>query len=437
MRIFEDIREAIADHPLKRFMTFDAEHRSDPVSPVCILLLGLIGVFFIYSAQSYNHGSAWKMQIIWLVLGGLIYTAVSLVNYKFYLEVVHFLYWGSIVLLIPLAVQALLYELAQRVPSMAGKVDLPFIITRFGSTRWLDLQFFALQPSEIAKIGTLLMVSALLIHAKFSNINETIKVLLKVAVAVFIPLFLIFLQPDLGSSLVFPPMVLSLLYVSNLSRKFFAATFGLLLLALLVTSYDIYRYQDFMRSNELSFNRDKGAYEDSSWVPLRDYQRNRILTFVAPSVIDPRGIGDAWNLNQSLIAVAGGGLTGKGLGEGTQAKLGYLPQTVASNDFIFAVVAEEAGFVGGTLVLALYCILIINGIRIATLARDRFGVLLAVGVSTLFLVHIFVNVGMVNGMMPITGLPLPFLSYGGSFVISCCILQGLIQSVYRFRKDFT
>jgi rod shape determining protein RodA len=169
-------------------------------------------------------------------------------------------------------------------------------------------------------------------------------------------------------------------------------------------------------------------------LPLRDYQRNRILSFVAPDQIEPMGIG--WNLRQSLISVGSGGLIGKGWTEGTQAKLGYLPRGVAHNDFIFSVLAEEKGFLGSVTVLGLFGLILGNGIRIAGMARDRFGMLLALGVTVIFAVHVFVNIAMTIGMIPITGLPLPFLSYGGSFLLSCCILQGLVQSVYRFRKDF-
>jgi rod shape determining protein RodA len=158
---------------------------------------------------------------------------------------------------------------------------------------------------------------------------------------------------------------------------------------------------------------------------------------VAPEIVDPKGIGVSWNLRQSLISVGSGGLLGKGWGEGTQAKLGYLPQSVAHNDFIFSVLAEEKGFLGSMVVIGLYGVLLGNGIRIAGMARDRFGMLLAVGATAILVVHIFINVGMTINLMPITGLPLPFLSYGGSFILSCCILQGLVQSVFRYRRDFS
>jgi len=411
-------------------MQFSQEHRSDWISPLGILLLGLMGVFFIYSAQKYLGGGAWKMQILWLFVGGIAYGVVSLINYKFYLENAHLIYWATVLLLVPLALQAMLLDIN-------NNWKFPLIETRHGSTRWIDFGPASIQPSEFAKFGTLIMSASLLARSEVGTVPESIKVLIKVGIASSIPVFLIFLQPDLGSSLVFPPMVFSLLYVSNLSEKFFATVFGLFLAAVLWVGVDVYRYQDFMRSNDLDPLQAAGAYEDQSLLPLKDYQRNRILAFAAPSVVDPKGTGVAWNLNQSLYAVAGGGLTGKGLGEGTQAKLGYLPPTVATNDFIFAVLAEESGYVGGLIVLTLFFILVANGIRIAGMARDRFGALLCVGVSVILMIHVFINIGMTIGLMPITGLPLPFLSYGGSFVLSCCILQGLVQSVYRYRRDFS
>jgi rod shape determining protein RodA len=230
-------------------------------------------------------------------------------------------------------------------------------------------------------------------------------------------------------------MVFSMLYVSRLSTRFFVGALGAFLLLTSIVAWDSYRYVKFMEENSYSFVSDRGKYQVHSWLPLRDYQRNRIVSFTAPDKIDPMGI--SWNQRQSLISVGSGGLTGKGWTEGTQAQLGYLPRAVAHNDFIFSVIAEEKGFLGSLTVLSLFGIMMLNGIRIAGLARDRFGTLLALGVTVLFAVHVFVNIAMTIGLVPITGIPLPFISYGGSFVLSCCMLQGLVQSVYRFRKDFT
>lgn len=353
------------------------------------------------------------MQIIWLAAGGITYLAVSLIDYKFFLKHSHWIYLGSIGLLL------LLFS--------------PLGETHYGATRWLNLRFFSYQPSEAAKLGSLIIVASILARSEIGTVRQSMQVLIRVAAVVFLPMLLIFLQPDLGSALVIPPMVFALLYVSQLPKSFFAAAFGMFIVAVSLVSIDIYRYNHFLEENQYTPTSHLGAFEKQSWLPMKDYQRNRVLSFVAPEKVDPKGIG--WNLSQSLISVGSGGLTGKGWQEGTQAKLGYLPRAVAHNDFIFSVLAEEKGFLGSSFVITLFGVILCNGIRIAGLARDRFGVLLALGVTMIFTVHILVNIGMTIGLMPITGLPLPFLSYGGSFLLSCCLLQGLVQSVYRHRKD--
>jgi rod shape determining protein RodA len=209
------------------------------------------------------------------------------------------------------------------------------------------------------------------------------------------------------------------------------------LLLMAVIAVDSRSYMRFMDQNHYAYSKENiGKYQVTTWIPLRDYQRNRIVSFIAPDKVDTKGTENTWNLRQSLISVGSGGLAGKGWTEGTQAQLGYLPRSVAHNDFIFSVIAEEKGFLGSLTVLGLFGLVLFNGIRIAGLARDRFGTLLAIGVTVLFAVHVFVNIAMTIGLVPITGIPLPFISYGGSFVLSCCLLQGLVQSVYRFRKDF-
>ncbi len=400
-------------------------NRTDWVQPVCIAILGLTGVFFIYSAQAYSGHSQWMRQIVWLFLGTGIYFTLARIDYNLFLEKAHLIYYACLVLL-------LMLELS------SPPFNLPLLgVKRFNAWRWLDFGVTYIQPSETAKIGVLIMVASLLARSEIGTFRESLAVLGKVGLVVLIPILLIFMQPDLGSALVFPPMVFSLLYVSKLSERFFAAVFVVFLLLMGILAVDIYRYSAFLKENDIPAFQIGGRFEKHSWVPLKDFQRNRILGFVAPDAVDPRGIGVSWNLRQSLISVGSGGLTGKGWSEGTQAKLGYLPQSVAHNDFIFSVLAEEKGFVGSVVVIGLYTLMLGNGIRIAGSARDRFGMLLAVGVSVMFMVHVFVNIGMTIGLMPITGLPLPFLSYGGSFILSCCILQGLVQSVYRYRRDFS
>jgi len=393
--------------------------RWDAVTPFAIAGLGLFGVAFIYSAQLSVQGSDWIKQVVFLLIGGGLYVGVSLIDYRFWLGVAHWIYFFAMV---PLVLVLL--------PGIGSEV--------FGSQRWINLGFFSFQPSETAKIAVLLITASTLVRNEIGTIQQSLGVLGKLALAVGFPMLLVLFQPDLKSSIVLPPMVFSMLYVSKLSARFYAAALGAFLLLVGIVAWDSYRYVQFMDRNGFSYieKGDRGKYEAQSWIPLHDYQRNRILAFAAPEKVDPAGTGATYNLNQSLISVGSGGLTGKGWQQGTQAQLGYLPRSVAHNDFIFSVISEELGFLGSITVLGLFGLVLFNGIRIAGLARDRFGTLLALGVTVLFTVHVFVNIAMTIGLVPITGIPLPFISYGGSFVLSCCLLQGLVQSVYRFRKDF-
>ncbi|MFT3868309.1 MAG: FtsW/RodA/SpoVE family cell cycle protein [Nibricoccus sp.] len=412
--------------------------RLDWVTPLAILGLCIIGVCFIFSA-SYaplptiaSQGSIvrwvialmktfWFKQLIYLSMGAVLYVAVSLIDYRLWLSIAHWFYLGCVATLIVVLI-----------PGVGGSAA-----EKWGAQRWIDLGFFAYQPSETAKVAVLLIVASLLTRSQVGTIAQSLGVLGKLALAVGIPLFLIFLQPDLKSAIVLPPLVFSMLYVSRLSTRFFAAALGAFIILVGIVAWDSVGYVKYMQANGYEFQRDKGKYEPHTIIPLRDYQRNRILTFANPEIIDPSRTKDAWNLTQSQISVGSGGLTGKGWTKGTQAQLGYLPASIAHNDFIFSVIAEEKGFLGSLTVLSLFGVVMFNGVRIAGLARDRFGKLLAIGVTVLFAVHVFVNIAMTFGMVPITGIPLPFISYGGSFVLSCCLLQGLVQSVYRFRKDHT
>lgn len=390
--------------------------RWDLVNPLAILCLSTFGVFFIYSAQLSVQGSNWMTQLVWLSGGAMVYLTVSMIDYRFWLSVAHWIY---LLAMIPLILVL--------IPGIGTSV--------YGAQRWITFGGVGYQPSETAKVAVLLITASLLVRFKIGTVSQSIGVLGKLALAVGFPLVLILLQPDLKSAIVLPPMVFSMLFVSKLSARFFAGALAAFLLVVSLVAWDTWRYADFMESRGLSYVRDKGAFDSHSWIPLHDYQRNRIISFVAPDKIDPMGIG--WNQRQSLISVGSGGVTGKGWTEGTQAQLGYLPRSVAHNDFIFSVIAEEKGLLGSLTVLSLFGLVLFNGIRIAGIARDRLGTVIAVGVTVLFMVHVFVNIAMTIGLVPITGIPLPFISYGGSFVLSCCLLQGLVQSVYRFRKDFT
>jgi rod shape determining protein RodA len=186
-------------------------------------------------------------------------------------------------------------------------------------------------------------------------------------------------------------------------------------------------------------------------ISLQPYQRSRLLVYFgrdytryAPPNATPADLqrlrqdqfNDSHNVRQALISVGSGGLTGKGWRQGTQNALGYLPRPVAHNDFIFSVIAEENGFVGGVIVLTLYAVVLFAGIRIAGQARDRLGKLLAVGVVALLFSHIFINIGMNIRIMPVTGVPLPLLSYGGSSVLGSLIAMGILQNIYIYRKAY-
>lgn len=389
----------------------------EKVIPICMVLLAFLSVLSIQSAQSYTGGSQWMMQLFFFIIGFGVYTLVSTIDYKIFLEKGHYLYIGAIVLLV-----AVLWT--------------PMGLELHGARRWLNFGPLRLQPAELAKIATLVMVAGILARTRIGDVKDSFRTLVKICLAVVLPVVLIFLQPDLGSTLIFPPMVFALLFVSRLSLKFFAAAFILFGLVVAILSVDMVRYLNHLETNNLTALEGRGTFQDQSILPLRDYQRERILAFAAPARVDPRGVGVSWNVNQSIISIASGGLWGKGLGESTQAKLGYLPSGVAHNDFIYSVLAEELGFLGAMLVIILYSLILYHGLRIASIARDRLGMLLAVGVCVIFMVHIFINIGMTIGITPVTGLPLPLLSYGGSFVLSCCVLLGILQSVYRFRREF-
>ena len=406
--------------PVEVFSVFKltTRERWDIGTPLIMAVLSVIGVAFIYSAQLHPSvvESDWQKQIVWLVLGIVIYAGTSLIDYRFWLRVVHWFYVASILLLI--------------------LVLIPGIGTEaYGAQRWLRVGPIGFQPSDPAKIAVLLAAATILMREKVGSVSQSLGVLGKLALAVGIPVLLILQQPDIKPALILPPMVFSMLYVSRLSTRFFVGALGAFSLLVGIVAWDGARYVKFMENNNYSYVNDRGKYEPHSWLPLGDYQRNRIISFTNPDKIDPMGI--SWNQRQSLISVGSGGLLGKGWTEGTQAQLGYLPRAVAHNDFIFSVIAEEKGLLGSLTVLSLFGLMLFNGIRIAGLARDRFGTLLALGVTVLFSVHVFVHIAMTVGLVPITGIPLPFISYGGSFLLSCCLLQGLVQSVYRFRKDFT
>ncbi len=389
------------------------ESRFDPISPLCVVALSVIGVFFIYSAQHYQQSDDWLKQCVYIVAGLGAYTVISLVDYKIFLRYSHWLYFLALILLI--------------------LVFSPLGVKHYGAQRWISIGVGpTLQPGELAKLACIVVGASLLTRSEVGTLAESRLTLAKMALAISIPFLFILFQPDLGSALVIPSVVFAQLYASNLTKRFFTTAFAIAAVLVGFVVLDTHNYSEYVIAK--AETKEAQVAEPHYWIPIEDYQRERIMGFLYPDKVDRRDAG--WNREQSIISVGSGGVFGKGWLNGNQAQLGYLPRAVAHNDFIFSVIAEETGFLGSVVVVSLFGLLIGNNIRIATIARDRFGTLLVIGVATLFTIHAFVNIAMTIGMMPITGLPLPFLSHGGTFMVSCCVLQGLAQSVYRFRKEF-
>ncbi len=262
----------------------------------------------------------------------------------------------------------------------------------FGATRWLDFGIFQLQPSELLKIATILFVSSFFAQ----TVSRWYQRLIMAMVLVGAPLFLVAKQPDLGTTIVVVTIFLSLFFFWPISRKVKIGAV-VVLLALLPLS----------------------------WTLLQDYQRNRIYTFINPGR-DPYGAG--YNVIQSLIAVGSGGVTGRGLGNGPQSQLNFLP--VAHTDFIFAGWAEATGFVGAMGLLLALAFLNWRIYRIASVAKDAYGRYLAIGFGAMISVQIAVNIGMNLGLAPVTGIPLPFVSHGGTALVVDFIMLGVMQSIY-------
>ena len=351
-----------------------------------IVALAVVSVLFIYSASYRGPGQRmpdfYRMQMVWFGIGVALYVVTALIDYRLICQ------WASVWYV--LAVGLLLLVLA-----VGAKVH--------GSRSWLGWGGYGVQPAEFAKLAVIVAVSYYLFHRtpevrrQWSTLGGTLTV-------VGMPLLLILAQPDLGSAMVLMPIAFGLMFVAGVRVKHLVVVMlvGLALLPM-------------------------------AWLKFKDYQKARITVFMNPNR-DPLGAG--WNLNQSLIAVGSGGLHGKGYLQGTQNLLGYLPRTVTPNDFLFSVIAEEKGFVGSACVVGLYGVILFTGLRIAANARDRLGMLLATGVVAMLFFHVFINVGMTIGLMPITGLPLPLLSYGGSFVLASMTALGLLQNVWIHRRTY-
>ena len=307
----------------------------------------------------------------------------------------------------PLVILDALLILSPKIPGLGT--------TAKGATSWLAIGSFRLfQPSEPAKLITIIVMAAII--AAYKGKIEQGRDVAKILGILAVPLGLILLQPDLGTGMVFVAITAGMLIIGGLKPKWF--------LILGVTAV-------VLVAGLLSLNTtlDKATGHD---VLIKDYQLNRLLVFVDPTR-DPKGAG--YNLEQSKIAIGSGELTGKGLGSGTQSNLRFLPEP--HTDFIFSVTGEELGFMGALLLLGLYLALLITSLDMAAQSRDLFGSLIVAGVISMWTFQILENMGMTIGLMPITGIPLPFMSFGSSFMVTNLFAVGMLLSVWTRRQGIS
>lgn len=281
-----------------------------------------------------------------------------------------------------------------------------------GTTGWINLgPLPAVQPAEFTKVMLVIAFADFLNNRK--GMLNTFNEMLPCFIYMGVPFLLIMMQPDLGTALVYIALTIVMMFAAGANPRILG---GLLVLGAGLIALLLFLHFQF-----------------GMWLPLEDYQIKRLTVFANPYEDGQGGRGAGWNTIQSLIAIGSGGLTGKGLFQGTQVQLNFLPEH--HTDFIYAVIGEEMGFIGAALIILLYGILLLRAVNISYHSKDFFGTLLVLGVSSMWLFHIFENIGMSIGVMPITGIPLPFLSYGGSSMLTNLIAVGLILSVnIRGRK---
>ncbi|MFQ5597212.1 MAG: rod shape-determining protein RodA [Nitrospiria bacterium] len=347
---------------------------------VLFLILG-IGVLSIYSVTEGilpSQGTPlYLKQIRWIILGWIVFLVMAWVDYK---EMVRFAY--------PIYFVTVIFVVLVPLVGRSG----------MGAKRWLTLGSFSFQPSELAKIGILLAL------AKYFSLNATkggldLKRLLMSGGFLMIPGFFILRQPDLGTALSISSIFFSMVFVMGLRSKFLIY---FSLISLMLSPFIGHFF----------------------WNQLKDYQKKRIFTFINPAE-DPTGTG--YQIIQSKIAIGSGGPFGKGLFGGTQSQLRFLPER--HTDFIFSVFAEQWGFLGVFLLFLLFFLVILWGIEIATMSKDLLGSLIAVGIIGIFSFYFFVNVGMTLGVMPVVGVPLPLVSYGGSAMVTMLGMLGLLLNI--------
>ena len=357
----------------------------DPVLVGAVVLLAVIGVFAIYSsthesleAVGLDPGRFVKRQLTFAALGAIVVLGAASFDYRFLKVYAGMIYAASIVLLL--------------------LVRTPLGTSVRGSQRWFELFGFQLAPSEVAKLAVIVMLAAFLSEIRG---DLTLRDVFRATGIAALPAVLVFLQPDLGSSIVFAAILVGILVVTG-ARSRYLALLALTAIVLIFAGFQV------------------GL--------VREYQLERLRAFLDPVNVSEDAL---HNREQAEIAIGSGGLFGLGYLQGTQTNLDFVPEQ--HTDFIFTVVGEEFGFVGAMTLLGLYGIVAWRAFRIASLSKDAFGTFLAAGVASMLALQIFVNVGMTVGIMPITGIPLPFVSYGGSSLLVNCAAIGILLNVHMRR----
>jgi len=396
---------------------------------LAILALSLFGIAMIYSAGVVNvpnpvTQNAWIRQSIWFVLALVVFTGLARVPLRWIEWVAVPSYVISLVLLAATLV----------IGTGAG--------TAAGVKSWIRVGPLGFQPSEIAKIATILVLARLL--AQREEPLTSLKDMVAPAALVGLPLMLVMLQPDLGTAMAFGGIFFAMLYwagtpvvllllvaspVAGLVLSFDNKIWGWYIVAVVGLLY-LYRYRLFLFESVavVLANIAAGTIARPLWSSLQAYQQNRILVFLNPDV-DPKGAG--YQVIQSKVAIGSGGLLGKGYTMGTQKRFDFLPEQ--HTDFIFSVIGEELGFVGTVLAIGMFAYVLARLVRMAQDSEDPFAGLVLLGIFGAWLVHIFVNIGMTVGIVPITGIPLPFVSYGGTFLLMSWVAVAIAVRVAHER----
>lgn len=394
---------------------------------VAMAMMIAFGVTMVYSAA--GDSDVWRNQALFALMSLVVAVAIVYVPDKLFYDLAY-----------PLYVLGLLSLLAVLVWGTGTPA------------RWLSIGSARLQPSEFAKIATIMAIARFLGDQSVERVSGPRAVGLAVLLTA-LPMSLVARQPDLGTAVSFGAVLLPMLYwagmrplhVFFLAAPLLSVVFSfeplwqdqapIVFALFIIVSSVIIQLQLarlWVTLTMLGVNLSAGLVTTYLWANfLRGYQKARIMTFLDPES-DPLGWG--WNIIQSKIAIGSGGPTGKGFLEGTQTNYEFLP--AAHTDFIFSVIGEELGFVGAVFVLSLFLFMIWRSLYIGTIANNRFASLVAVGMASMLTFHVFVNVGMTIGVMPVTGLPLPFLSYGGSSLLTNCIALGLLLHIYAHRHEY-